>query len=91
MQIHNVPEKNLTPETSEMIGKSIGSVVQVAGTEDDGSGSEFLRIRVVIDLSKPFPRFCKLWADGKQIGWVSLRYKRISNFCYWGGRVIHGV
>ena len=28
----------------EMIGKTIGSVVQVADTEDDGSGSEFLRI-----------------------------------------------
>ena len=67
MQIHNVPEKNLTPETGKMIGKTIGSVFQVADTEDDGSGREFLRIRVVIDLSKPLPHCCKLWADGNQI------------------------
>jgi len=60
VQIHNVPEKKLTPETGKMIGKTIGSVVQVADTKDDGLGREFLRIRVVIDLSKPLPRCCKL-------------------------------
>nr|POE98489.1 hypothetical protein CFP56_14888 [Quercus suber] len=37
VQILNVLEKNLTSKTGEMIGKTIGSVVQVADTEDDGS------------------------------------------------------
>ena len=60
MQIHNVLEKNLTLETGEVIGKTIGSVVQVANIQDDGSGGEFLRVRVVIDLSKPLSHCCKL-------------------------------
>ena len=60
MQIHNVLEKNLTLETGEVIGKTIGSVVQVANIQDDGSGGEFLRVRVVIDLSKPLLHCCKL-------------------------------
>ncbi|KAL0011007.1 hypothetical protein SO802_006115 [Lithocarpus litseifolius] len=90
VQIHNVLEKKLTPETGEAIGKTIGSVVQVADTEDDGSGGEFLRVQVVIDLSKPLPRCYKLWVDGKQIGWFGIRYERLSNFCYWCGRVTLG-
>ena len=60
MQIHNVLKKNLTLETGEVIGKTIGSVVQVANIQDDGSGGEFLRVRVVIDLSKPLSHCCKL-------------------------------
>ena len=59
MQIHNVLEKNLNPETGEVIGKTIGSIVQVADIEDDGSGGEFLRVRVVINLSKPLSHCCK--------------------------------
>ena len=67
LQIHNVPEKSLTTKTGEAIGNSLGSVIQVADSEDDGSGGEFLRVRVKIDISKPLPRYCKLCAEGKQI------------------------
>lgn len=57
LQIHNVPEKNLTTESKEAIGNSLGSVIQVADLEDDGLGGEFLRVRVKIDISKPLPGF----------------------------------
>ena len=41
VQIHNVLEKSLNHETGEAIGKMIGSVIQVADTEDDGAGGKF--------------------------------------------------
>ena len=56
VQIHNIPEKSLNHETGEAIGKMIGSMIQVADTEDDGAGGEFLRVRVAIDITKPLPR-----------------------------------
>ena len=34
--------KKLTYKTGEGIGKSIGVVLQVAASKDDGSGGEFL-------------------------------------------------
>ena len=58
-----------------MIGKSLGIVVQVADLEDEGFGSEFLRVRVIVDITKPLTRCSKLWADGK-VGWES----NISNY-----------
>ena len=54
VQLHNVLEKSLTCEMGELIGKSIGVVVKVVDLEDDGTGGEFLRVRVTLDISKPY-------------------------------------
>ncbi|KAK7815420.1 hypothetical protein CFP56_001593 [Quercus suber] len=43
-----------------------------------------------MDITKPLTRCSKLWADGKQIGWVDIKYERLLNFCYWCGCVSHG-
>ena len=46
--------KYLTQKTGEAIGKSLGTVVQVADPEDDGFGGEFVRVWVTMDITKPF-------------------------------------
>ena len=87
VQLHNIPEKSLNQETGEAVGNSIGKIVQVVDPKDDGLGCEFLRIRVTIDSTKPLSRCCKLWSEGKHIGWALLKFERLPNFCYWCGRV----
>lgn len=83
VQLHNIPEKSMNQETSEAVGNIIGTTIQVADPEDDGSGNEFLRVCVAIDITKPFPHYCKLNFEGKQIGWVLLKFEWLLNFCYW--------
>ena len=90
MQIHNIPHDLVTQETDESIGSTLGTVVQVADPEDNGTGGEFLRVRLKLDISRPLPRYCKLWNVGKLMGWVGLKFERLPNFCYWCGRVGHG-
>jgi len=68
VQIHNVPKKSLTQGTAEAVGNTIGKVVKVTDLEDDGSGNEFLKVRVAMDISKPLPWCRKLWSEGKQMG-----------------------
>ena len=80
VQLHNVLEKSLMCETGELIGKSIGVVVKVADPEDDGVGGEFFRVRVALDISKPLPRFSKLKSEGRQLGWVDIKYERLPSF-----------
>lgn len=62
----------------------------MADPEDDRSGGEFLRVRIKLDISQPLQRCCKLWNEGKLVGWVGLKYMRLPNFCYWCGQVGHG-
>ncbi|XP_075654868.1 uncharacterized protein LOC142625044 [Castanea sativa] len=90
IQLHNVPEDLLTLETGELVGRTLGTVLQVAELEDDGVGGEFLRVRISLDISRPLPRCCKLWTEGKLVGWVGIKYERLPNFRYWCGRVSHG-
>lgn len=42
MQIHNVPERHLTQEKGESVGKTLGTVVQVVDPEDNRAGGEDL-------------------------------------------------
>ena len=70
MQIHNFPAHLATQEIGESIGKTLGQVVQVADPEDDDSGGEFFRVQIVLDITRPLPRCCKLWAERKLVGWV---------------------
>lgn len=90
VQLHNVLEKSLTCETGELIGKSIGVVVKGADSEDDGAGGEFLRVKVTLNISTPLPRCSKLESEGRQLGWVGIKYESLPNFCYWCGHLTHG-
>ena len=90
MQIHNKPPNLVTQETGESIGNRLGTMLQVADPEDDGTGGEFLRVRIKLDILQPLPRCCKLWNEGKLAGWAGLRFKQLPNFCYWCGKVGHG-
>lgn len=90
VQFHNIPLKNLTYESGEAIGNSIGKVVQVADPEDDGAGGEFLRAQVTMDILKHLPRCSKMRSKAKQIGMVGIKYECLPNFCYWCDHVTHG-
>lgn len=89
LQIHNVPKSLLTQATGELVGKTLGMAVQVADLEDDGVGGKFLRVRTVLDISRPLPRCCKLWSKGKLVGQTRIKYERLPNLCYWCGCVNH--
>ena len=65
VQLHNIPLKNLNNETGEAIGRAIGTMIQVADLEDDGTGGELLRACVAMDITKPLPRVSKLKSGGK--------------------------
>ena len=90
VQLHNLPPTSLNQAIGEAIGNSIGKVIDVVDPEDDGEGREFLRVLISIDTTKPLSRCHKLWSEGKQLGWVGLKYEHLLNFCYWCGRLTHG-
>ena len=52
-------------------------------------GGNFLRLKVRLDLTLPLchVRLISL-ENGKQI-WISFKYERLPNLCYWCGCLIH--
>ena len=54
-------------------------------------GGDFLRVRVILDISKPLSRGRKITLDDGSVGWVSFKYERLPNICYWCGCIMLGA
>ena len=89
VQIHDLPVGEMNPKAAAKIGKVCGQVYQGLCEWGNQDGSTFMRIRVGVNTSKPLCRGRKIrHADG-EVGWVSFKYERLPNLCYWCGRLSH--
>jgi hypothetical protein len=77
-------------ETGHRIGSTIGEVEEVEVNENGVGSSEYLRVRIVLDLSKPLFRGRFLKLKEKMI-WVKFQYKKIPKFCFNCGVIRHGI
>ena len=89
VQVHGIPIKYMTIE----VAKKICSVLGEVSTLKDPKiydGGHFIRVQVSIDLSLPLcrGRFISVGEGGKQV-WISFKYERLPNLCYWCGRLTH--
>ena len=89
VQIHDLPIGDMSPRSACEVGEIIGEVqsgVKEWGTQD---GSSFMRIRVLVDTSKPLCRGRKICIEDGTVGWVRFKYERLPNLCYWCGLLTH--
>ncbi|KAG5563120.1 hypothetical protein RHGRI_005764 [Rhododendron griersonianum] len=61
--------------------------------DPDGRGklAKFIRVRVWIDITKPLKKGFFLRRNGEEDLWIKFQYERLSDFCYWCGRVGHTI
>ena len=71
-----------------MLFRSIGDVLRPKDPKDADGGS-FLRLKIFIDLSLPLCRGCLVTLENDKQVWVSFKYERLPNVCYWCGRLTH--
>jgi hypothetical protein len=79
----------MTKGVGKKIGESMGQLVDIDLAGNGVGWGRCLRIRVVIDLSKPLERGRALTLEGKS-HWVTCRYEKLPMFCFECGSVIHG-
>ncbi|XP_059436243.1 uncharacterized protein LOC132169189 [Corylus avellana] len=89
VQIHDMPLLCMTKGVGTKIGESMGQLEDIDLAGDGVGWGRCLRIRVVIDLSKPLERGRALMLEGKS-HWVTCRYEKLPMACFDCGRVIHG-
>ena len=56
LQVHNLPLGNLKTRVAKEIASAVGEVVQSEENSDEYKGSNFVRVRVSIDITKPLSR-----------------------------------
>ena len=72
------------------LGRSISKVLKTSETDDEVGGGRIMRIRVLVYITKPLCRGRKIGLSKGGEGWVSFKYERLPNFCYWCGILTHG-
>ena len=48
-----------------------------------------MRVRVLIDITQPLCQGRVICLEDDKELWVSFKYERLPNLCYWGGRLTH--
>ena len=88
VQVHDIPLRYMTRQMAECLCDIIGEVQKSTRAVDE-EGGHFMWVRVTLDLNLPLyrGRVITLAEGGKS--WVSFKYERLPNLCYWCGRLDH--
>ncbi|KAL4363982.1 hypothetical protein GQ457_04G020320 [Hibiscus cannabinus] len=91
VRIHNIPLSLMTAALARVLGASIGKVIMTDSRLEDGNMGEFMRVRVLIDTSKPLRRCVVLSRPDAKASMCPLQYERLPLFCHGCGLIGHLV
>ena len=66
----------------------MGTILQPENPNECDGGS-FIRVRVALNISFPLCRGWLITLDNDEVHWVSFKYERLPNLCYWCGCLTH--
>ncbi|KAL0011760.1 hypothetical protein SO802_006868 [Lithocarpus litseifolius] len=88
VQVHNIPIGHRSKSVAEDICEAIGRVDRSTKALDNEGGS-YVRVRVSMDVYQPVCRGRVVTFEEGGKTWVSFRYERLPNICYWCGCFNH--
>ena len=83
------PLRSFSLVVAKEIVSIVGNVDSRASEVGCGNAFNFMQLRVVVDTTKPMCRGHKIAMANDKEGWVSFKYERLPNICYWCGMLTH--
>ncbi|KAL5779809.1 hypothetical protein ACOSQ2_010546 [Xanthoceras sorbifolium] len=81
----------MNKNTARLLASMVGEIVEIAEEPRDFWG-KYLRVRVIVDVTKPLKRGLRVWlAEFEMMLTVLLKYERLPEFCHRCGMVGHSV
>ncbi|TXG48504.1 hypothetical protein EZV62_024379 [Acer yangbiense] len=91
VQIHDIPIMCMNRCMAKWLAAQIGDIIEIPSKSRECWG-KFLRVKVLIDISRPLKRWLRLKLDqSDNIVMVNLKYERLPEFCYACGRLGHSI
>ncbi|KAK5802554.1 hypothetical protein PVK06_030156 [Gossypium arboreum] len=91
LRVYNIPIEVMDRQLALDVGNAIGELMAIDWKDRNGAWTEFMRLKVKIDISKPLRRVMKFASEdgGEMIGVI--KYERLPNFCYMCGMIGHNT
>ncbi|XP_057444409.1 uncharacterized protein LOC130736614 [Lotus japonicus] len=90
VRIYDLPLKYRTEEAVTQIGKSLGEVMEFDKSAECVAG-KYMRVRVILDLTKPLRRGTQIGKAMNRTGKVFFKYERLPDICFACGRLGHSI
>ncbi|XP_030941555.1 uncharacterized protein LOC115966462 [Quercus lobata] len=88
VQVHDLPVRFRRRKVAEQICEAAGRI-NTSTDDSDLEGENFMRVRVSVDITQPLCRGRVISLDNGKELWVSFKYERFPNLCYWCGCLTH--
>lgn len=88
IRLYDVPMAGRELNIIRKIGERVGEVMEIDDSTINGVARS-VRLKVLIDLKNPLKRGTKIRFGSEEPCWIPITYERLSNFCYWCGRMGH--
>ncbi|KAL5548427.1 hypothetical protein UlMin_003658 [Ulmus minor] len=90
VQLHNIPVFCMSKTVGSILGNMVGLVQEVECNQDELCLCTFIRVRVIIDISKPLKRILKVrLGTYKELVTILLRYEHLPELCFLCGLFGH--
>ncbi|XP_019183642.1 PREDICTED: uncharacterized protein LOC109178463 [Ipomoea nil] len=89
LQVHGLLTGHTSDKILEQIGNYLGTFVKCDDRFVIVPWKAFYRIRVAIPVDKPIKRRMNFVKRDKSTCWVSFKYERLHNFCFYCGLLGH--
>lgn len=89
VRIHDVPTAFMTERVGKDLGNFIGEFLEYDVKNSSNHLRQYMRIRVLLNVTKPLKRQKKIKRPGGDTLTVRFKYERLGNFCYYCGILGH--